>query len=111
MKQLNLKLSEIIKGKYYANVEITSSLVEIRVVHCYSRNNKHKNYLFIMASAFYVIFLLAAFNLINSTMRHIIIYAFILKIKYKYNTFNMFVLVLKYYIIVFRPTNYNLKCV
>lgn len=51
MKQLNLKLSKIIKGKYYANVEITSSLVEIRVVHCYSRNNKHKNYLFIMARA------------------------------------------------------------
>jgi len=41
---------------------------------------------------FYVIFLLAAFSLVNATMRHIIIYAFILK--HNYNTFNMFVLVI-----------------
>jgi len=46
-------------------------LVEIRVVHCYSRSNKHKNYLFIIARTFYVIFLLA-FSLINSTMHNIL---------------------------------------
>lgn len=43
-------------------------LVEVRVVHCYSRSNKHKNYLFITAHAFDVIFLLA-FSLTKSTIR------------------------------------------